>query len=159
MSPGTSNGTVQFGSNGLMAPNTWLILNIGNGTAGGTFNVEAFDFAFLQPPGLANFTNATIDGLSGNAAAGAGFIQPQPNSNFRIDGCPIHSVNCAILSIATLPQSNPVDDITLGQPVNSQNPEDLVLPVVSDERYELLPCDVPDAAGACPETGPAPSAR
>ena len=146
---GNGAGSVQFGGSGLFAPNTWMILSVGNGTASGSFNVEALDFIYIQPGGQATFINASVAGLSGNAAAGAAFIQPQPNTNFRIDGCPIHSVNCTILTTQTLPQASPVSDIIVGAPGNSQNPEDLVLPVVSDERYELLPCVSPDAQGAC----------
>ncbi|HUB16032.1 MAG TPA: S-layer family protein, partial [Acetobacteraceae bacterium] len=142
-------GSVQFGGTGLNAPNTWLILGLFSGTAGGSFNVKALDIAFLQPPGSATFVSSTINGFTGNAAAGAGNIEPQPNTNFRIDGCPIHSVNCAILSTQSLPEANPLNDINLGSPAGSQNEEDLVLPVVSDERYELLPCDTPNGQGSC----------
>ena len=91
-----------------------------------------------------------VDGFTGAAAAGVSFIVPQPNPNFRIDGCPIHSVNCNLLATQGVPASSPLNDITLGAPLNTENPEDLVLPVVSDERYELVPCNDPNAAAGCP---------
>jgi hypothetical protein len=152
-------GTVQF-SGGLNAPKTWLIVNVGNGTASGQINVEALDFGYTLPPGRADFTG-TINGFTGAAAAGVANIQPQPNANFRVDGCPIHSVNCALLPTQGVPTTNPVNDINIGAPLNQENPEDLVLPVVSDERYELVPCNDPSndpnaVEGDCPAEVPAP---
>ena len=142
-------GTVQFSADGLVAPSTWLIVNVGNGQAGGPIDVKALDFVYSPPPGKADFTG-TIDGDSGQAAAGEAFIEPQPNASFRVDGCPIHSVNCELLATQGVPQSNPANDISVGAPLNTQNPEDLVLPEVSDERYELVPCDAPVNEAGCP---------
>jgi hypothetical protein len=138
-------GTLQFSGNGLVAPTTWLIVSVSNGQAGGPIDVAALDFNYAPPPGRADFTG-TINGNSGAAAAGAAYIQPQPNSNFQIDGCPIHAVNCVLLATQGVPTTNPTNDINVGAPLNQENPEDLVLPVVSDERYELVPCNDPDSA-------------
>ncbi len=145
LKPNSSSSTLQFSSGGLDAPHTWLILNVGIGQASGRIDVEALDFGYILPPGKADFTNSTINGFTGDAAAAAAFIEPQPNANFRVDGCPIHSVNCVLLATQGVPTTNPANDINLGAPLNTQNPEDLVLPVVSDERYELVPCDDPNA--------------
>ena len=150
LTPNSTASMLHF-TDGLQAPATWAIFDVGNGQANGTFNVERLDFIYTQPPGTAAFVNSMVGGDTGNAAAGAAFIQPQPNANFRIDSCPIHSVNCAILTTLSLPTANPLNDIILGTPANSQNQEDLVLPVVSDERYELLPCTSPNEQGACDE--------
>lgn len=151
------NGSLQFGAapGGLQGPNTWLIVSVGGGSASGNINVKAFDFGFTMPPGTASFTGS-VDGNTGAAGAGTANIQPQPNANFRINGCPIHSVNCALLATQGLPQSSPVSDINVGAPLNTENPEDLVLPVVSDERYELVPCTDPNAAEGCPAEAPLP---
>ncbi|HUN40417.1 MAG TPA: filamentous hemagglutinin N-terminal domain-containing protein [Acetobacteraceae bacterium] len=137
---------------GLMAPTTWAIFDVGAGQANGSFNVQRLDFLYTQPPGLASFTNATVGGDTGFAAAGTSFIQPLPNANYRVNGCPIHSVNCTILTTLSLPTANPLNDIIIGSPSNSQNQGDLVLPVVSDERYELMPCANPNPQGVCDET-------
>jgi adhesin HecA-like repeat protein len=155
--PKTGGGTLQFSGDGLDAPNTWLIVSVGNGSAGGPFIIKALDFAYSPPPGRANFTGL-INGLTGAAAAGVANIQPQPNANFRVDGCPIHSVNCALLPTQGVPTTNPVNDINIGAPLNTQNPEDLVLPVVSDERYELVPCNDPSLPQGqeCPAVPPPP---
>jgi hypothetical protein len=144
----SGGGTLQFNSGGLVAPNTWLVVNVGNGQAGGIIDVKALDFNYSPPPSRADFTG-TIDGNSGQTAAGVAFIEPQPNSNFRMNGCPIHSVNCVLLTTQGVPTTNPANDINVGAPPATQNPEDLVLPVVSDERYELTLCADPNGDGAC----------
>jgi hypothetical protein len=128
---------------------------VGNGQAGGPIDVKALDFVYSPPPGRAEFTGM-VNGFSGEAAAGVAFIEPQPNASFRIDGCPIHSVNCSLLPPQGVPTSNPANDIDLGAPLNTQNPEDLVLPVVSDEQYELEACDNPNDATGCAEASPPP---
>ncbi|HVC59379.1 MAG TPA: hypothetical protein VND19_03305, partial [Acetobacteraceae bacterium] len=146
--PPNGGGTLQFNSAGLIAPATWLIVSVGNGQASGPIDVAALDFAYSPPPGRASLAGS-IGGFNGQAAAAAAFIQPQPNANFRVNGCPIHSVNCVLLATQGVPQTNPANDIVLGVPFN-QNPEDLVVPAVSDERYELVPCDDPNAKEGCP---------
>ncbi len=161
--PQGGHGTLQFtpgtsSSNGLLAANTWLILGIGEGRASGAINVKAFDFLYNPPPGGALFTG-TVNGDVGQAAAAAAFILPSPNSNYRINNCPIHSVTCLLLSTEGVPTNNPINDITLGAPLNTENPEDLVLPVVSDERYELVPCDDPNAPQGCPALNLPPSSH
>ncbi len=147
--PANGGGVLQFSTGGLDAPNTWLIVNVGNGQAGGAIDVKALDFVYSPPPGQAGFTGM-VDGDSGQAAAGEAYIEPQPNASFRLDGCPIHSVNCELLATQGVPTANPVNEINVGAPLNTQNPEDLVLPEVSDERYELVPCDTPANAAGCP---------
>ena len=71
-------------------------------------------------------------------------------SGCRIDGCPIHSVNCSVLSTLSLPQGSPLQDLALAAPVSSDNSSDLVLPVVSDERYDLISCEDDPAMPGCP---------
>ncbi len=145
LSPNSPTDTLQFNTGGgLQAPGTWLILNIANGRASGLINVAALDFLFSPPPGQAALSGL-VNNLAGNAAAAASFISPQSNANFRINGCPIHSVNCVLLATQGLPTASPVNDILLGLPP-TQDPEDLVLPVVSDERYEVLGCEDPNGA-------------
>ncbi len=141
---------------GLNAPATWLIVGVGNGSASGQIAVKALDFIFTSPPGQ-GVLFGTVNGFTGQAAASASFIEPQPNANFRINNCPIHSVNCVLLPTQGVPPTNPLNDIALGAPLNNENPEDLVLPVVSDERYELVPCDDPNADTGCPADATPPT--
>ena len=77
----------------------------------------------------------TVAGLTGPAAAGAAGIQPNPNSNFRFNSCPIHSVNCVLLPALAVPTANPLNDIDFGSLFNPNDQDDLLLPIVSDQDY------------------------
>jgi hypothetical protein len=76
-----------------------------------------------------------VTGLTGAAAAGVSGIQPSPNSNFRINSCPIASVNCVLLSTLAVPTANPLNDINIGTLSNQNDEYDLLLPIVSDQDY------------------------
>ena len=77
---------------GLQAPATWLILNLGAGSATGNVFVNALDVSYTIP-GSANLTG-TIAGITGGPAAATGFIQPAVNTNYVFNGCVIASASC-----------------------------------------------------------------
>jgi hypothetical protein len=119
---------------GIQGANTWLILDIGSGTITGQIHVRDLDVIHNGVSGSANLTGAVAD-LSGPAAAGASGILPNPNSNFRINSCPIASVNCVLLPTQGVPTANPLNDINIGTLFNPTDEDDLLLPIVSDQDY------------------------
>jgi hypothetical protein len=119
---------------GLQGKNTWLILDIGTGKASGQINVKNLDVNQTSQAGAAGLTGS-VTGLTGAAAAGVSGIQPSPNSNFRINSCPIASVNCVLLSTLAVPTANPLNDINIGTLSNQNDEYDLLLPIVSDQDY------------------------
>jgi hypothetical protein len=119
---------------GLQGKNTWLILDIGTGKASGQINVKNLDVNQTGQAGAAGLTGS-VTGLTGAAAAGVSGIQPSPNSNFRINSCPIASVNCVLLSTLAVPTANPLNDINIGTLSNQNDEYDLLLPIVSDQDY------------------------
>jgi fibronectin-binding autotransporter adhesin len=119
---------------GLQGTNTWLILDIGTGKATGQIHVKSLDVLHSGQTGGASL-NGTVTGLSGPAAAGAAGIQPNPNSNFRINSCPIGSVNCVLLPSQAVPTANPLNDIYFASLFNPNDEDDLLLPIVSDQDY------------------------
>jgi hypothetical protein len=76
-----------------------------------------------------------VGGLGGNAAAGTSHIEPDGNSAFRINGCPIASVNCILLTFQGLPAANPLNNFAIGSIFDPTDQDDLLLPLVSDEVY------------------------
>jgi hypothetical protein len=121
--------------NGLVAPNTWLILALGPGAkATGGINVLALDAVFS---GLAVGTqlSGSVGGFGGNAAAGAARIAPGSNSTFRINGCPISSVNCVLLTTQGIPTASPLNGFVIGSLFDPTDQDDLLLPLVSDDVY------------------------
>jgi hypothetical protein len=119
---------------GLQGKNTWLILDIQAGKASGQINVKNLDVIQTGQAGAAGLTGS-VTGLTGAAAAGVSGIQPSPNSNFRINSCPIASVNCVLLSTLAVPTANPLNDINIGTLSNQNDEYDLLLPIVSDQDY------------------------
>ena len=131
----TGAGNINFDKNaGLFGPNTWLILGIDTGQATGSVFVQNLDVIRLGGSGSTTLTGS-IGGLSGPEAAGAAGIQPGPNSNYRFNSCPIHSVNCVLLPTQGVPTANPLNDINFGSVFNPDEQDDLLLPIVSDQDY------------------------
>ena len=132
----TGPGSIAFAQNvGLVGKNTWLILSLNTGQATGSVFVQNLDILRSGPTGSTSL-NGSVGGLTGAAAAAAAGIQPTPNSNFRFNSCPIHSVNCMLLLQAQgIPTANPLNDIAIGTIYNPNDQDDLLLPIVSDQDY------------------------
>jgi hypothetical protein len=90
------------GLTNLNAPDTELLLNLGSGNASGQVNVGSL--FVLGAGGQVNFTNSTVQGLTGSAAALVAQSFPAANSAYLINGCEI-GVGCG--SIIGPPQRPP----------------------------------------------------
>ncbi len=132
----TSTGTVAFGSSGLSAPTSWLILDlVGQGARStGNIDVKHLD-AIFSPRASGTALTGMVNGLSGNAAAGAANIAPGTNSSFQVNGCPIASINCVLLTTQGIPAASPLNNFVIGSIFNPTDEDDLLLPLVSDEVY------------------------
>lgn len=131
----TGNANITFDPvAGLQGKSTWLIVDVANGTISGQVTVKNLDVILSGQTGSANLTG-TVTGLTGPTTAGASHIQPSPNSNFRINGCPIQSVTCVLLPSESVPVANPLNDIDIGTLSNPNEDQDLLLPIVSDQDY------------------------
>jgi len=133
----TATGTVAFGTGGLEAPSSWLILDLvgQSAKATGAIDVKHLD-AIFSPQGAAGTAlTGMVNGLSGNAAAGAASIAPGTNASFRVNGCPIASINCVLLTTQGIPTANPLNNFVIGSIFDPSDEDDLLLPLVSDEVY------------------------
>jgi len=133
LSINTQAGPIVFSSNGLDGPDTWLILNT-RGTITGTINVKSVDVIYKGTTGGADLIGL-VNTYNGHAAAGQGNIEPTKNANYKINGCPIASVNCVLLPTQGVPTANPLDELYLGAFFGQQDETDLLLPIVSDQDY------------------------
>ena len=83
----------------------------------------------------------TVANRGGQQAAGLATIfnfptvQPKPQSDYRLNGCPIGSVNCVLLPLGFLPAANPLHDFVLNAGVGYGGESDLALPDVSSRDY------------------------
>ncbi len=79
------------GLTNLNAPGTELLLNLGSGNASGQVNVGSL--FVLGAGGQVNFTNSTVQGFTGSAAALAAQSFPPANPAYLVNGCEI-GVGC-----------------------------------------------------------------
>ena len=77
----------------------------------------------------------TVDGIGGQSAAGAADISPVADSRYRFNSCAIGSVNCIVLPVEVLPLANPLEGFSLGSLLDSDEDDDLFLPLVSRRDY------------------------
>jgi filamentous hemagglutinin family protein len=102
----------------LNGPSTDLVLNLGSGNAGGEINVGSF--VVNGAGGFATFTNSTVGGLTGGAAATAAQSNPPNNAQYTLNGCEI-GVGC-VAPITPITPVTPVVPITpITPPIQNGN--------------------------------------
>jgi hypothetical protein len=119
---------------GLQGKNTWMILSLDTGSAIGQIKAKDLDVIRSGNSGSSALTG-TVANLSGPPAAGAAGIQPNPDPNFRFNGCTIHAVSCILAPAEAVPVASPLNDIFFGSMLNPDQEDDLLLPIVSDLDY------------------------
>jgi hypothetical protein len=131
-----SSGPIHLSpAGGIVGLDTWLILAMSNGSrTTGNIDVASLDVVFTGVAGGTSLTGI-VGGLGGDEAAGAADLSPVANSVFQINGCPIGSVNCVLITTASIPAAPPLRDIFIGTISNPTDEEDLLLPLVSDQEY------------------------
>jgi hypothetical protein len=128
-------GTAHFDE--LTAPRAQMLLVLNNGGfANGLIDVAGLNVYHTQgetPPQAANLSGV-VGGRTGTAAAGVGFSHLNSNINYQINGCPIQSVDCILLSPVVVPVQDPVTDYAEGTQ-RRRHQDDDALPNVGEEDY------------------------
>jgi len=131
----SGKGTAHFAN--LDAPNAQLVLALQHGGfANGLIDVSGLNVFFTQgqTPSQAADLFGTVGGRGGTAAAAAGFAHLFSNINYQVNGCPIQSINCILLSPIVVPVVNPVNDFAEGTQ-RKRHTDDDALPNVGEEDY------------------------
>ena len=140
-SPGAAAATVRLNLpagggtivlDNLYGPRSNLILDMGStGTAKGVLTV-----ANLRLIGVQGSTAlfGTVSDTAGPEAARRATVSPRPAATYRLNGCPIGSVNCVLLPIGLVPLTNPLRDVALDLRRDNGG-DDLALPDVSSQDY------------------------
>ena len=139
---GAATNTVRFqlpGNGGalifdnLSGPQTALLLFTNSGgTATGQIN--AYQLYVVGSAGSTTLIGS-IANYTGPEAARAAGIKPQPQTAYRLNACPIGSVNCVLIPLAALPPLNPLRDFVLDAGANDNGDDELLLPDVSSKDY------------------------
>ncbi len=126
----TTGGSIALGS--ISGGDLTLVLGQGPGQATGNVNVGAL--LVVGTGGSANLTGS-VGGLGSEAAARQANILPLENAAYRINSCPIHSVNCVLIGLLTLPTTNPLQDLAIDSVRAAQEDPDVMLPVIASQDY------------------------
>ncbi len=125
-----AGGLISFAD--LVAPNTTLILDTGAGTAVGTIDLGALIV-------IGNLGSSTLDGtvanLSGLVASSKATISPFQSPRYRLNSCPLMSVNCIFIAPEQVPQGNPLSNIAIVSAPPTRREIDLLLPNVAAQDY------------------------
>jgi filamentous hemagglutinin family protein len=129
----TDNGNVDLAQapGGLIGPAINLVLSAGSGTASG--NVNLFRIVVLSA--TSTQFSGFLDGLSGQAAAGKGIVDPFPKPPIQFNACPIQSVNCTILPIESLPAGDPLENFDISQRKHRKLNNSVQLPGVATRDF------------------------
>lgn|GEM_PF-3066805 len=131
----TSVATAFDTTQGLNAPNTWLILFLNNAAAAsGAIDVKALDAVYPGAIGTATLFGS-VNGQTGPGAAAAGHITPLTADNYMLNTCPISSANCVLIAAQSVPKGNPIGEIQIARlPNPNLDDDDLLVPIVSDQE-------------------------
>lgn len=119
------------------APDAQLFLNLGaTGVATGNIDVAGLNiyYAGNMPAGGSTLTGK-VAGRTGSAAAATGFIHANAAVNYQVNGCPIQSINCILLSPVVVPLGSPIHDIDVRPARRREDDDDLILPNVAEQDY------------------------
>jgi filamentous hemagglutinin family protein len=128
-------GDAKFAS--LIAPDAQLLLVLEQGgSASGTLDVAGLNVFYTDGtlPSAPVVLQGDVGGRGGFAAAAVGFSHHLPNVNYQINGCPIESINCILLSPLLVPIVDPVNDYAEGTQ-RKRHQDDEALPNVGEEDY------------------------
>jgi hypothetical protein len=137
----TGTGTAHFTN--LVAPSTQLLLDLRRGgRATGAIDVAGLniyakgypDNQAPQPPQAPTLLTGEVGTYTGTAAAGAGYSHATPNINYQLNGCPVESLNCVLLSPLSVPVTQPISDFDVDTSARRRDDDD-ALPNVADVDY------------------------
>jgi filamentous hemagglutinin len=127
-------GTGRLGLGNFQQPNVKLFLDLASGSAGGNINVAGLQVRFTTATNVTVNLTGSVGGIGGQIAASDSHISPLPKNNFQINGCPISSVNCIKFTGLTVPVTNPLQDVQVGQ-MQALSDIDMILPDVAERDY------------------------
>jgi fibronectin-binding autotransporter adhesin len=130
----TGSGNVALGN--FQQPRVKLFLNLASGTATGQVDVAGLQVLYdAAAPAMTTIDlTGVVGGISGQATAGDSHIASKPNNKYQINGCPISSLNCIRFTGLTVPVTNPLQDVDVGN-VDQLYDTDSVLPDVAERDY------------------------
>jgi hypothetical protein len=127
----SNGGALIFDNLASPQANVVLFTNTG-GTATGQITVHEL---FIVGSDGSTSLYGSVANFTGPDAAHAATIKPNPQTTYRLNACPVGSVNCVLIPFGALPVANPLRDFALDPGNNGDTDDDLSLPDVSSRDY------------------------
>jgi hypothetical protein len=133
-SPTQSGGAIALSTSGLglYAPNADVVVD-GGTTGAMTGNLNVLHLEVLG--GLDSEFTGTIDGFTGQSAAGKANTFPVAVSRYQFNACPIGSVDCQIINIAAVPATNPLGNFDVTQRKRRRLDKNVQLPGIATHDF------------------------
>lgn len=128
-----SGGEMALGSSSVIGRSTDLTLDLGfGGRASGVIEVRNL---IVYGSGGGSELEGTIGGLGGQAAAGRAGLGPRLQPDYRINNCPLSSVNCVQFVLRLSTPADPLRDLgPLGARDEREDP-DIFVPNVAERDF------------------------
>ena len=122
---------------GLVGPNINLVISAGTGgVVTGNVNLRHLTITSAKSVNLTGFLKtAAGQSISGPAAAANGSVIPTPLPVYKINDCPIGSVNCTILPTALVPVTDPLGNFDLSQRKRKHLYRNVQMPGIATRDY------------------------
>jgi len=133
-SPSSPGGNIQLATapGGLYGPAVNVVLNSGT-TGFETGNMDVYHLEILGGK-FANLSGS-IDGITGQPAAGKASAYPYPSKAYQFNGCTIGSLNCFTLGIEEVPNQNPLDRFDLTHRKRRRLAKNVQLPGIATHDF------------------------
>jgi hypothetical protein len=126
----SNGGTIVLDS--VTGANANIILYARGGAVSGTIDVASL--TLIGTNGSSQLYGFVAN-TTGPEAAHLAAIKPDPSATYRLNACPIGSVNCVLIPLAGLPPANPLRDYVIDAGRQAANDDDVTLPDVSSRDY------------------------
>jgi len=114
-------------------PGTDLTLDLGSGGFG-SGRIDLRNLTVLGTNGSTDL-EGTVGGLTGQAAAGRAGLGPRLTPEYRINSCPLSSVNCVQFVVRLATPADPIRDIGLVGAREEREDPDIFVPNVAERDF------------------------
>jgi hypothetical protein len=115
------------------APSTDLTLDLGSGGYGGG-RIDLRNLTVLGAGGSTDL-EGTIGGVGGQGAAGRAGLGPRLTPEYRINNCPLSSVNCVQFVVRLAIPADPIRDLGLVGARDEREDPDIFVPNVAERDF------------------------
>jgi filamentous hemagglutinin family protein len=128
-----TGGALTIAGNTLIAPDADVVFDLGaGGSAIGRIDVR--NLTILGGGGRTEL-EGLVRGFDGEAAASLALIGPQFQADYRINNCPVGSVNCVLILVQIPVTTNPLGQLGIVATRDDSDDPDVLIPNVAERDF------------------------